>query len=108
MRALGETAVALELKLGRHGHGHPLFKKRRDLRRKATTRCRGSTDTGGIGVQVRQAGKKERLTGRSHLSTKEGEMAAVRESAGAGRRRVGARLRLGPRGWLAGPRRKQA
>jgi len=59
----------------------------------------------GGGSRVRlehDAGKKERLTGRSHLSTKEGEMAAVRENAGARRRRVGAGLLLtiGPRGWL--------
>ena len=49
----------------------------------------------GGGVHIGDAvGKKERLTGRSHLSTKEGEMAAVRENAGAGRRRVGAGLLL--------------
>ena len=51
-------------------------------------------------------GKKECLTGRSHLSTKEGERAAVRESTGAGRRRVGDGLLLttGPRGEKLGLR----
>ena len=53
--ALGETAVALELRLGRHGCGHPLFKERRDLWRKATVR-------GGLELLVAAAVQSGRFT----------------------------------------------